>query len=216
VAAAAALAAGLSACSGITPGNAYDLPLFSLPGSFIPNTVLPMPISPVLAVLWTDPLQRQPDVLMPAEWLSAHLDASVAAGTTFYTDIFRAPPPAAMVEIAAPSGDAARLALGEIVIADKADGGAIDVQGPAAEIAAPDRYIAGALQALLYVERPFATSQPTTYPLATATQAGYQVIDFQCTGKASAGPLSVGGAIFVAQTSQILPEIRDCERTHAP
>ena len=217
-----ALGAGLCACGGLTPGNAFDQPLFSFSGAFIPNSVLPSGTTPLVAVLWSDPLQRQPDVLMPRSWISATVDPGVVVPETVHADIFRPPPPEAIVEIASPTGgDAARLALGEIVIADDADGdGVIHVEGPAAKIegsdgaSARDSYIAGAVEVLLYVERPFAMSQ-TTFPLAAST-AGYHLVNFLCTGKFSGGTREGGDVEFVAQTSQVLPEIRDCLRTHAP
>jgi hypothetical protein len=221
--AALALGAGLGACSGLTPGNAYDQPLYRFDGTFISNSALPAGTRPLLAVLWTDPLQRQQDVLMPASWISATVDPGDVVPETVHAQLFRPPPPEAMVEIAAPGGaGTARLALGEIVIADDADrDGVIHVGGPSAAIETPasesaarDSYIAGAVEALLYVEHPLTPSQ-ASFPFASFG-AGYHVVNFLCAGKASGGTEEWPGVEFVAQTSQVLPEIRDCLRTHAP
>ena len=221
-----ALIVGLSGCSGITPGNAYDQPMASFTGNFIPNTVLPSPIDPRVVVLWTDPLERQADVVMPPSWMSAPLDPGAGDGRDFPIQLFRPPPPEAIVEVPAPGGqDAARLALGEVIIADDGDrdgnidiagDGTIPLTGDAREGGPHDSYIAGAAQVLLYVERPFARAPTATSPLATVTQVGYQAIDFECSSQSSSAPVEVHTVAFVAQTSQAVPEVRFCMRTHAP
>jgi hypothetical protein len=213
--AALGLAAGASACDGITPGSAFDRPMFTIDADFIPNTVLPAAAHPIVGVLWTDPLQRRPDVVMPAGWSSSS-DIDPASGTlTFQADLFRPPPPEAVVDLRAASGDDTSLAFGELVVVDDADGdGTFGVSGPHAEIAPPDSYLAGTTSVLVYVARPFAEVE-SAFPLA-GTNAGYQTVNFECNGQLSQETAIESSAEFVLQPSLTLPEIRNCRRTHSP
>ncbi len=213
--AALGLAVGASACDGITPGSAFDRPMFTTAAAFVPNTTLPGAAHPVVGVLWTDPLQRQPDVVMPAKWISSS-DIDPASGTlAFQIDVFRPPPREAVVELRAPSGDETSLALGELVVIDDADGdGTFRVSGPHAQIAPPDAYLAGTTNVLVYVARTFAEIEPG-FPLA-GTKAGYQTVNFDCNGQLSQETAIESSTQFVLQPSPALPEIRNCRRTHSP
>lgn len=212
---AAAASAGVLACDGVTPGGAFDAPMFTISAAFIPNTVLPAGARPIVGVLWTDPLQRQPDVVMPAAWMSS-TDIDPASGTlAFQTEVFRPPPPRAVVDLRAASGDDTSLAFGELVVVDDADGdGTFAVSGPHAQIAPPDAYLAGSSNALVYVARPFAQIQPG-FPLA-GTNPGYQTVNFECNGQISQGTAVESSTEFALQPSPTLPEIRNCRRTHSP
>jgi hypothetical protein len=213
--AALGLAVSASACDGITPGGAFDRPMFTIVAAFIPNTTLPAATHPIVGVLWTDPLQRQPDVVMPAAWMSSTAIDPASSTLPFETNVFRPPPPEAVVDLRAPSGHVTSLAFGELVVVDDADGdGTFQVSGPRAEIALPDSYLAGSGNALLYVARPFAELE-LGFPLA-GTNPGYQTVNFQCNGQLSLGTAVEAGTQFQLQPSPTLPEIRDCRRTHSP
>ena len=133
-------------------------------------------------------------------------------------EVFRPPPPEALVEVASASGDTALLATAEIVLIDDADGdGNFHVSGARAEIAEPDEYLAGSDSMLVYVARPFA-SPPTDFPLVAAGGTGYQLIRFVCEGPIATGvsPIEPDMVELIVRPSPIFPEVRTCRRTHSP
>jgi hypothetical protein len=166
----------------------------------------------VVGIIWTDPLQHQPDVVMPRTWVTSEL--SPAKLTNFLVHVYRPPPPSAIVTITAPSGDQAELAVGELVIVNDVDGDGFDVAGPHAEMVGSDSYLAAATQVLVYVARPFATNQ-SAFPLLVSRDA-YTVMEFACNGLVSAGTMEDKAVAFGPQLSRVLPEPRSCDRTHSP
>jgi hypothetical protein len=212
-----AAAAAASCNQGVTPASTYDQPLFSF-GANIPNATYPPGSHPMVGLIWTDPLQVNPDVVMPPGWVSSNISPSnIALG--FGVDLFRPPPPATITEMSAPSGDRIRLALAEVVLVDDGDpqDGRFSVSGPQATIAAPDRYLAGMQDVLVYVAQPFSGPEPD-FPIAPSTpsMAGYELVDYGCNGQTAGMPKSVAGYAFEMRISQVLPEIRNCRRTHSP
>jgi hypothetical protein len=211
-----ALALGGSACgSGLVPGATYDQPLLSFNGTISPAGGLIGAQHPILGLLWTDPLQRQPDVTMPASWLQSSVNANA---DTFAIDVFRPPPPEAVVDLADPSGAISRLAVAEIVIVDDQNGdGTFQVEGPRATISAPERYLAGSANVLTYVDRPFSAPQINS-PLTLPAQVGYALVNYVCQGQLSAATHSVnqGAVEMVLQPSQDFPDVRTCRASHGP
>jgi hypothetical protein len=211
-----ALALGGSACGrGLVPGATYDQPLLSFSGTISPAGGLIGAQHPILGLLWTDPLQRQPDVTMPASWLQSSVNANA---DTFAIDIFRPPPPEAVVDLADPSGAISRLAVAEIVIVDDQNGdGTFQVEGPRATISAPERYLAGSANVLTYVDRPFSAPQLNS-PLTLPAQVGYALVNYVCQGQLSAATHAVNqdAVEMLLQPSQDFPDVRSCRASHGP
>jgi len=207
--------AGESACTtGVAPGTAYEAPLFQFQGHLDPRGGLPAGSHPIIGVIWSDPLQRFPDVVMPPRSLGA------TPGGPSYDDltiqIFRPPPPAAVVDISQAGDVRAQVALGEIVVVDDKDGdGTFHVSGPRAQILPPDEYLAGTDQVLTYLPQPL-PAQALGFPVASANATGYQLINYQCDGRLSRGPSADVNASFPLQRSRFLPELRSCMRSHSP
>jgi hypothetical protein len=210
------ISCGAGACGrGVIPGAAYDQPLLSFSGTISPTGGLGQAQHPIVGLLWTDPLQRSADVTMPARWLQSTVDT---AADTFTVDIFRPPPPAAVVDLAAPSGEVSQLAVAEIVIVDDWDGdGGFLVQGPRATISAPERYLAGSANVLTYVASPFSSPQLDS-PLTLPAQIGYGLVNYVCQGQLSAGthPVNPQTVEMVLQPSQDFPDVRTCRASHGP
>jgi hypothetical protein len=210
------ISCGAGACGrGVVPGAAYDQPLLSFSGTISPTGGLGQAQHPIVGLLWTDPLQRSADVTMPARWLQSTVDT---AADTFTVDIFRPPPPAAVVDLAAPSGEVSQLAVAEIVIVDDWDGdGGFLVQGPRATISAPERYLAGSANVLTYVASPFSSPQLDS-PLTLPAQIGYGLVNYVCQGQLSAGthPVNPQTVEMVLQPSQDFPDVRTCRASHGP
>jgi hypothetical protein len=217
IVAGACAALAVPACNaGVTPAAAYDEPLFTFQANLTGGDALAGATNPTFGVVWTDPLQRRPDVVMPAGWA----DSEVPRGSlqAFDTRLYRPPPPEAIVAVNGPSGDKAELAFGEIVIFDDLDAdGTFTVSGPHAEIESKDKdnYLAGSFQVLVYVARPFSTLD-ITFPIFSSNFTGYALIDYACNGQVSLRTSERALANFVMQPSQRLPEIRHCRRTHSP
>jgi hypothetical protein len=212
-----AIASAAGACGrGVVPGAAYDQPLLSFSGTISPTGGLGQAQHPIVGLLWTDPLQRSADVTMPARWLQSTVDT---AADTFTVDIFRPPPPEAVVELAAPSGKVSQqLAMAEIVIVDDSDGdGGFLVKGPRATISAPERYLAGSANVLTYVETPFPAPQSNS-PLTLPGQIGYALVNYYCQGQLSAGTNAVNPqkVEMILQPSQDFPDVRTCRASHGP
>ena len=219
-----AAAAGALACAGgcgggVTAGDTYDQPLYPSPYSskLLANATLPATAKPIVGVLWSDPLQRRPDGVLPRGWFGTDLASQSVGKFTFA--LYRPPPPAAIVRITAPDGlDFADVALADAVLVDDQDGdGDFRPSGIHAEIGPKDSYLAGSLQVILYVARPF-SRLPSTFPLPYK-HPGYSLIDFHCsgqTGQTSGGAEEVFELQFISQASQRLPEVRNCLRTHSP
>jgi len=219
--------------SGVVPGNAYES---SLDLQAVLVGPLPEGAHPIATVIWTDPLQRGPDVAMPARWIdstvataapeNAPADDGSSFRAPFTLRLFRAPPPEALVDIASPDGrSVARLALGELAIVDDADGDGtvhIDAHGtmaaPVGAGGAPprDRYIAFGEQVLAYVERPFPADIAATFPLAPGAGTGYRFFTYVCEGRLLSATTPAGGAAMDPQTSVELLQRRTCMRTHSP
>jgi hypothetical protein len=214
---AGACAVGAAACgAGLAPGTSADRPLYAFGAQLGSSNGIPPDARPRLGVIWTDPLQRQSDVPMPADWLGSNLDRDTFGG--FLTSVYRRPPPAAMVRIDSPSGsDWMEMAFGEVIIFDDAEqNGVFRIDGPRAEMAAPDRYLASSEEVLVYVARPFSNAQDG-FPLGPAILPGYTTLAFFCNGPVPGQQIRQNvGMQFVAQPSQTLPEIRTCLRTHTP
>lgn len=211
------IACAEAACGrGVVPGAAYDQPLLSFSGTINPAGGLGQAQHPIVGLLWTDPLQRSADVTMPARWLQSTVDT---AADTFTVDIFRPPPPEAVVDLAAPGGKIAQqLAMAEIVIVDDWDGdGAFLVQGPRATISAPERYLAGSANVLTYVERPFPSPQINS-PLTLPGQIGYALVNYLCQGQLSGAtnPVNPQKVEMILQPSQDFPDVRTCRASHGP
>jgi hypothetical protein len=232
-----------AACkSGVVPGNAYENSL-DLQGALVGP--LPEGAHPIATVIWTDPLQRRPDVAMPARWIDSTVatasataaPASAVAGdgaaslAAFTLRLFRAPPSEALVEISSPDGHhVARLALGEMAIVDDADGdGTFEIDahgtmaGPAgAGAAAPggnrarDRYIAFSQQVLAYIERPFPADVAAGFLVASGTATGYHFFTYVCQGRLPSRTIPATAAKMEPQTSFELIQRRTCMRTHSP
>jgi hypothetical protein len=213
----AAIGIAASACGGgVLPGNAYDRPLISLKGNIRPSGGLAQAVRPFVSVVWTDPLQRQPDVIMPANRLRSAVDT---AADTYTLDIFRPPPPDAVFDLVDASGEArSKLGFGELVIIDDEDGdGEFHIAGPRATIDGPDQYLAGSANVLTYVALPF---QPAglTSPLTLPGQTGYAVVNYVCQGQLSASTVKVEpqDVEMVLQPSHDFPDVRTCRTSHGP
>jgi len=216
---------GTSGCgSGVMPGTGFDTALFSFQASVIPAGALPPDAHPLVGLIWSDPLQGKPDVVMPAQWISA--TPGDAAWTELTVRIFRPPPPAALIDITSSGGDHAQMALGELVIVDDDGDGTFRISGPRAEIAQADgagagsakksdSYLAGAFQPLVYVARPFRSST-LAFPVFPPGQVGYHLVDYGCDGRLSRGPNVPKTTSFQMQPSRFLPELRNCMRSHSP
>lgn len=207
--------AGAACGQGVVPGTTYDQPLLSFSGTISPTDGVGQAAHPVVGLLWTDPLQRQPDATMPPRWMRSTVDV---AADTFSVDIFRPPPPEAVVEIADSRGESSRLAVAEIVIVDDQDGdGRFQVQGPRATIASPDRYLAGSANVVTYVATPFPSPEVNT-PLTVPGQSGYGMANYICQGQLSAATHAVNlqRVEMIWQPSQDLPDVRTCRASHGP
>ena len=229
------LAAGLivwaSACGGVTgcgkslvPGSAYDHALLSFNGRILPKGGLAGAEHPIVTLLWTDPFQKKRDVPMPAAWVRSTVPPLAADPTTpdtFTVDVFRPPPPEALVDVPLPDSepkDFARLAIAELVLLDDDDeDGTFQVTGPRADIVGTDRYLGGSNILVTYVERPYATPNTAT-PLTLRGQIGYQLVSYDCEGQISKGTVAWDptAADLIAQRSTSFPEVRNCRRTHSP
>jgi hypothetical protein len=226
----AALAAGIAlvfssaACGeGLVPGTSYDQPLFSFGGSIRPEGGIAIARDrtdaaparhPRVSLLWTDPLQRQPDVPAPSRTVGSTIDVE---NDSFTLDVFRPPPAGALVDVTAPSGEVSTLALAEIVIVDDADGdGTFRVAAADAAIAPPDLYLAGSVIVLAYVAHPYPTPQ-IDFPLVPAGTVGFQLLSYQCEGQITHGIDTVpqGAVDLVLQSSLTFPELRSCRRAHS-
>jgi hypothetical protein len=210
-----AACSGASCGRGVVPGATYEQPLFSFSGTISPTGGLGQAKHPIFGLLWTDPLQRTADLTMPPTWLRSTVDR---VADTFTVDIFRPPPPAAIVTLSAPSSEISQLALAEIVIVEDADGdGGFSVEGPRATIAAPERYLAGSANVLTYVATPF-TSPRINSPLTLPGQVGYVLVNYYCQGQISAGtnPVNPATVEMVLQPSQNFPDVRTCRASHGP
>jgi hypothetical protein len=210
------LALGAFGCgNSLIPGTLYDRPLYSVSGTINPAGGLGQARHPIVGVLWTDPLQRKPDVPTPARWLRSRVDV---ASDTFSVELFRPPPPEAVVDLVDPSGETSRIALAEMVILDDPDDdGTFRVSGPRAVIAPPDLYLAGAIDVLTYVVTPFASPQLTS-PLTVAGQSGYALLSYNCNGQSSTATTLVAGPSteMILQASQTFPDVRPCRESHGP
>jgi hypothetical protein len=212
--AAYALCAG--ACgNGLASGSSGNQVLFNFYSSLPTGDSLPPTAR--LGVLWTDLLQRQPDVLMPPDWFGTDIGDSP---TGFATNIYRLPPAAALFRIDTPDGrDSIEMAFGELFVFDDADhNGAfeIDRADVDAGMAPSDRYLAGAPQAIVYVARSFSTAQ-NGFPLGPSLLTGYATVFFSCHGgQVPDQIIPDSGVQFVMQPGKTLPEIRTCMRTHSP
>src|SRR5450432_2394450 len=103
----------------LVPGTSYQQPLLSFSGTINPGCGLLQAERPIVGHLWTDPLQRKPDLPMPARWLRSSVNAT---NDTFSVDIFRQPPPGATIDLADSAGNVSQMGLAEIVIVDDRDG----------------------------------------------------------------------------------------------
>jgi hypothetical protein len=228
VVAGALASVGVPACqAGVAPATTYDQPIASFESNnFSVADPLAGTKNPTFGVIWTDPFQVRPDVVMPAGWAGSDLTRDTVAA--FKIQLYRPPPPEAIVTVTAPWREEAELAFGEIVIFDDldhpdGDGGArgdgtFSVSGPHAEITLPDRYIAGSFQVLVYVARPFSHPDKTflTFPIFNFGFTGYAIIDYACKGLVSNNTSQRTMATFVPLPGQLLPEVRLCRRTHSP
>jgi hypothetical protein len=220
------LCGGAAGCGkSLVPGSAYDhslLPPFS--GNIYPIGGLAHAVHPIVSLLWTDPYQKKRDLPMPASWLRSSLTRAapgdVATPDRFTVEVFRPPPPEAMVDVPFPghgTAEVARLAIAEIVLVDDLDGdGTFQVTGARAAIAGTDTFLGGANALLAYVERPYAGQTAT--PLTLPGQIGYQLVSYDCQGRISAGtvPVASDGVDMIVQASTSFPEVRNCRRTHSP
>jgi hypothetical protein len=209
-------ALGGAACGrSVVPGSTYDQPLLSFRGTISPTGGLLQAKRPIVGLLWTDPLQSQPDVPMPARWLESSVSA---ADDTFSVDVFRPPPPEAVVTIASAGGQSSQLAVAELVIVDDQNGdGTFQVSGPRATIADDELYLAGSSNVLTYVASPF-SSPPTNSPLTLPGQSGYALVNYNCLGQisGSTNPVKAQNVELVLQPSRDFPDVRPCRASHGP
>lgn len=219
---------GGAACSkGLVPGTTYDQPLLSFTGVISPRGGLLQanPHHPIVGLLWTDPLQHTPDVPMPGSWLRSTVSPSRSdtVDDTFTVDIFRPPPPEALVELTAPTREISQLAVAEIVLVDDQDGDGTfrlstpdDAGNPHATIAPNDLYLAASANVLTYVARPF--PPPVSSPLTLPGQIGYGLVAYNCQGQVPGGlyPASPQAINLVMQPSANLPDVRICMASHGP
>ena len=209
-------ALGGAACGKtLLPGTTYDQPLLSFSGTISSTGGLLQAKRPIVGLLWTDPLQRQPDVTMPASWLRSSVSATY---DTFSVEVFRPPPPEAVVTVATAGGETSQLAIAELVIIDNQDGdGTFRVGGPRATIAAPELYLAGSANVLTYVANPFASPQINS-PLTLPGQSGYALVNYNCLGQisGSTNPVNPQNVELVLQPSQDFPDVRPCRASHGP
>lgn len=215
----------LEACGDLSSANLQQ-PLFVFSAQLTGGTPWPPTARPLLGIVWSDPLQRQPDVAMPPSWLEAQWDTP-PLGVNVEIRVFRPPPPQALAEIelddAERPPDRARLAVGDVVVVDDVDGdGRFAIQGPLAtlsphreDLSHQDVYIAAASAMVLYVDRPFA-SPHTGSPLWPATGQGYQLVKYDCDGRTLVGSEIVTETNLSVDVSVALPEHRNCLRTHRP
>jgi hypothetical protein len=226
---AACLTTAAGCTSGVVPGRAYEDPL-DLPGRLLGS--LPKGARPLASVIWTDPLERRPDVAMPARWIDSTVaEATAAAGAStntiasFTLRLFRAPPAEALAEIPSPSGDVALMAFGELVIVDDGDGdgtfqidghGTLGGGGRGAAEATPDRYLAGSQEMLVYVVRPFPPAAGANFHLVQGAKTGYQLMKYVCEGRVLSRVVPAVHADLEPQTSGELVRRRTCMNTHSP
>jgi hypothetical protein len=220
----ASVCGGAAGCGkSLVPGSTYDHALLSFSGRILPKGGLADTKHPMVTLLWTDPYQKQRDVPMPVAWLRSTVPPPAEDATTadtFTVDVFRPPPPEALVDVPLSSNhaDVARLAIAEIVLFDdRDDDETLQVTGPRADIVGKDRFLAGSTFVLTYVERPYATPGAAN-PLTVPTKSGYQLVSYDCDGRISAGtvPWDAGAVDLIAQRSTSFPEVRNCRRTHSP
>jgi hypothetical protein len=216
----------LAACQqGVVPGSAYDQPSWSFTGGVRPFGTIPttttgadgavLPSKPIMGLLWTDPLQRSPDLPQPARGI-----ASTVIDDTFRIDVFGPPPAGAIVEIPSTSGPSLRLALAEIVMIDDQNGdGTFEVSGPDAAISDGDRYLAGANTMLVFLDQSYPSLPPAGSLLAVSGKQGYQLVVYVCDHQSISAVIQQdpgGGTAAFTQPSTALPEVRSCGRTHSP
>ena len=225
----AGVCGGAAGCGkSLVPGTAYDQPLLPpFSGRIFPAGGLAGAVHPIVTLLWTDPYQQKRDIPMPAAWLRSTLTTAPAGDATsvdtFTVEVFRPPPPEALVDVPVPNAapaagtDLVRLAIAEIVMVDDRDeDGTFRVTGPRADIEGTDRFLGGSSFLLTYVERPSASRAAT--PLTVAAQVGYQLVSYDCEGRISKKTVPAGpsGIDLIAQRSTSFPEVRNCRRTHSP
>jgi hypothetical protein len=212
----------LSACpsSGLVPGTAYEQPV-EINGILV--DALPPGARPVVSVVWSDPWRGHADVAMPARWTaSSVVPAADGSGDAVVSlRLFRPPPSEALVEITAPTGEVAQIALGDPVIVDDQDGDGtfhIDDRGNmrAPEAGPGDRYLAGTVALLMYVARAFPQDVAAGFPVGQLEKIGYQLIGISCHARTPAGSFPIPIARFELLTSSSLVERRTCLRTHSP
>lgn len=208
----------------VVPGDAYERALFTFGGVIRPGGALAGVLGrdhtsaasrPRVSLLWTDPLQRGPDVPAPAY----SVRSSVSPDDTFVVDVFRLPPAAAVVDIDTSGGETATLALAEIVVIDDADDdGTFRVSGPRADIESPDIYLGGSPNVLVYVHRPFPAPLVGGDAIAPAGTLGFDVVSYDCSGPMARPAQRVGPELveIVVYQSLALPEVRTCRRSHSP
>lgn len=207
------VAGGSSCTTGVAPGTAYEAPMFQFQAHLEPRGGLGGRHA-IIGVIWADPMQRFPDVVMPPRSIGATPSGPSSDDLTI--QIFRPPPPAAVVDISPAPGVRTELAVGEIVVVDDEDGdGTFHVGGPRAQILAPDEYLAGTEQVLTYLPQPLPAGA-LSFLVASTGATGYQLVNYQCDGPLSRGPIAQGSATFPLQPSRFLPEIRRCMRSHSP
>jgi hypothetical protein len=208
-------ALGGAACGkSLVPGAMYDQPLLSFQGTINPAGGLLAAKHPIAGLLWTDPLQQQPDVPMPASWLGSSVNATA---DTFSLEVFRPPPPEALVTVAL-GRETSQLAIAEIVLVDDQDGdGSFRVGGARATIAAPELYLAGSANVLTYVASPFSSPQINS-PLTLPGQSGYALVNYNCLGQisGSTNPVNPQKVELILQPSHDFPDVRPCRASHGP
>jgi hypothetical protein len=193
------------------PGSA-DKPLFVFPVNVVAGDLADVSAAPVVSLLWTDPLQHHPDLLMPPSFFRV-----TPKGTgQFNLEIFRNPPPEAIVDIPAhaPSTDSTRLAIAEIVVLEDVNGdGQLAVTGPRGNVS-PDRYLASSHDVLAFIDRPFRSGIPSI--LTASGLARWQLVHYDCDGRLTKEVQGGGMADMVVLPSSSFPEVRSCRRSHSP
>jgi hypothetical protein len=183
-----------------------------------------------IGVLWTDPSQKEPDVVMPAGYLTSKRNLA-ASQPTFDVDVFRPPPSAAILTMPSPSKQTASLAIGEIVLFLDGNGdNTFRVRGRRASLVGSDRdeFLGSSTAIIRYIERPFAETT-ATFPFGPINddQRGYDLVILECQGPLPAAPPTRSPNLssdrpntflisVTVQPSTDLPEVRTCMRTHSP
>jgi hypothetical protein len=194
-----------------TPRETIDGMVFSLSQADV--------TSPLVDVLWVDPLSERPDVPAPPVTLSSTL----APSGVFTLSLYAPPPRAATRTLPLPMDASASVtfAFGELVLVDDVNHDGTFAVGPGNEIVAPDKYASAVGSfVVLYVESPAPPAEGIPELGDTLSgPVGYQVIAIDCTEPATPHSIEVPlmtfpVTLYVDPESATLTYGRQCLRSH--